>query len=520
MRSVRFLFADDEGRAPQWVENLRASYADVEFVEVPVTTRLLDGVLPSAGNDAQVVQVFTAQDANLADRFLRRHGRQVHACFLDLVFGGLYGLVNGVDDPEFEEALSELEQSTSRLDGFRLAYLARKQVDWVFIAIVTSRGGGGGDRPRFAHVNNYDAWIPANAVADTMHFAVRQAFRIAQFHLAGQVDVSHELLGSSKAIRAQLDLIPRLAAPGVVEPVLIIGETGTGKELFARAVHGASSRANRPFLPVNCAAIPETLLESELFGYMRGAFTGADRDRPGAMENADGGVLFLDEIGDMHPQSQGKVLRAIQEGEIVRLGARGATSVDVRVIAATNRDLKNLVQEGTFREDLFHRLNVLPVSLPPLRERRGDIADLAYVFLRRARGRLSCQAEGFSDELVRKMNAYGWPGNVRELENRIKRAAILHPECRILDVQHFGELAAGIRQAGSRGRPNFLQRHANWRAYSKEDFASMLTECNGVRAEVARRLGLKSPKAITGKAQKLGIPKGQAGRAKANSESD
>jgi transcriptional regulator with GAF, ATPase, and Fis domain len=309
-----------------------------------------------------------------------------------------------------------------------------------------------------------------------------------------------------------------LAAAGVVEPVLIMGETGTGKELFARAVHEASPRANQPFLAVNCAAIPETLLESELFGYARGAFTGAVGERTGAMETANRGVLFLDEIGDMHPQSQGKVLRAIQE--IVRLGSQQPRPVDVRVIAATNRDLRSLIHEGTFREDLYHRLNVLPISLPPLRERSGDVLDLAYVFLKRTRDRLSCQAEGFSDELLRRMNAYGWPGNVRELENRIKRAAILHPECRILDVQHFGELAAGIRLAGSRGRLNFLQRHANWRSYSKEDFASMLAECNNVRAEVARRLGLKSPKAITSKAQKLGMPKGQAGRAKANSESD
>jgi DNA-binding NtrC family response regulator len=232
----------------------------------------------------------------------------------------------------------------------------------------------------------------------------------------------HGLIAQSPAMHAVLDLVERVAPTDAT--LLIQGESGTGKEVIAKAVHHASARASRPFVAVNCGAVPETLLESELFGYMRGAFTGAAVSKLGLFEEADGGTLFLDEIAEMPAALQVKLLRVLQSGEVRRLGATQATTIAVRVIAATNGDLAALISEGKFREDLFYRLNVIQVMLPPLRDRREDLPALAEHFLARSAGKLG-RTLRLSPGALERLLRYPWPGNVRELENAIERAAIL-----------------------------------------------------------------------------------------------
>jgi transcriptional regulator with PAS, ATPase and Fis domain len=219
-----------------------------------------------------------------------------------------------------------------------------------------------------------------------------------------------------------LDLVERVAPTDAT--LLIQGESGTGKEVIAKAVHHASPRTGRPFVAVNCGAVPETLLESELFGYVRGAFTGAAGSKLGLFEEADGGTLFLDEIAEMPAALQVKLLRALQSGEVRRLGSTQAATIDVRVIAATHGDLATLISQGSFREDLFYRLNVIQIILPPLRDRREDIPALAEHFLAQSAGKLG-RTLRLSSEAVERLLRYPWPGNVRELENAIERAAIL-----------------------------------------------------------------------------------------------
>jgi len=253
------------------------------------------------------------------------------------------------------------------------------------------------------------------------------------------------LVGSSPAFRAVMDTI-RQAAPSNAT-ILLLGESGTGKELVARAIHELSPRHAAPFVPIDCASIPESLLESELFGHEAGAFTGATRRKEGRFERADGGTLFLDEVGEMSPAVQVKLLRAIQEGEFVRVGGTQPVKVDVRIVAATNRDLQQEVREGRFREDLYYRLHVVQVKLPPLRERHGDVPLLAAHFLRRFAEENRREIEGFSPEAMRALEAYGWPGNVRELENAIERAVVLSRGSRI----ELEDLPETVREAVAEG---------------------------------------------------------------------
>jgi two-component system response regulator HydG len=213
------------------------------------------------------------------------------------------------------------------------------------------------------------------------------------------------------------------AAPSVAT-VLLLGESGTGKELLARAIHDYSSRARGPFVPVNCAALPESILEAELFGYEKGAFTGAVQRHEGRFPQADGGTLFLDEIGEIPTHVQVKLLRVLQEGEIERLGGR-TVKVDLRLVAATNQDLRAAVREGRFREDLYYRLNVIAVPIPPLRDRRDDVPLLAEHFLQLYADRNGRRLSGFSRAAVEAMARYDWPGNVRELENAVERSVVL-----------------------------------------------------------------------------------------------
>ena len=231
------------------------------------------------------------------------------------------------------------------------------------------------------------------------------------------------IIGQSPKMRAIFDLIQTIAPQ--TSRVLITGESGTGKELVARAIHENSLRAQAPFITINCGAFPETLLESELFGYMKGAFTGANENRKGLFEAAHGGTLFMDEIGNMSLTMQVKLYRVLQEGKVRPIGSTEETDVDVRIIAATNKEFEKEIAEGRFREDLYYRLSVIPIQLPALRERREDIPLLARHFLERFRKSMEKPIESLSPEAVRRLEAYDWPGNVRELENTMERAVAL-----------------------------------------------------------------------------------------------
>jgi Nif-specific regulatory protein len=297
------------------------------------------------------------------------------------------------------------------------------------------------------------------------------------------------LIGQSEPMRALFALMEKVVPGGLT--VLIHGETGTGKELIARAIHHNGPRKDRPFLAQNCGALPDTLLESELFGHRRGAFTGAVADKKGLFEVADSGTVFLDEIGDTSPAMQVKLLRVIQAGEITPLGWHAPRKVDVRIIAATNRDLEAEVQAGRFRQDLYYRVAVFPIRVPPLRERREDIPLLAGAFLERARAKAGKAVGGFSREALKLLMAYGFPGNVRELEAEVERAvALAEPNGTITP----GLLSDKLRGAGA-GRPALTlpargSLKARMDGIEREVVLRTLEEHRWNKTKVARALGI------------------------------
>jgi two-component system response regulator AtoC len=269
-------------------------------------------------------------------------------------------------------------------------------------------------------------------------------------HAQGDIYDFDRIIGSSGALEKVLAVVRKVSKSNTT--VLVRGETGTGKELIAGAIHHNSLRASRNFIKVNCAALQENLLESELFGHEKGAFTSADKQRIGRFEQADGGTMFLDEIGDMSANTQAKILRVLQEHEFERLGGTRTIKVDVRLIAATNRDLPAMVEAGAFREDLYYRLNVVTIEMPPLRERKEDIAALTNFFIRRFAGELKKKIEGTEPEALKQLMRYHWPGNIRELENAIERAMLLADGTHIApgDLRLGDSAAAGSpREAAS-----------------------------------------------------------------------
>ena len=268
---------------------------------------------------------------------------------------------------------------------------------------------------------------------------LRQQVRRLEEELSSLRNTKGSIVGTSESMRAAIE-VARKVAPHP-STVLITGESGTGKELVARLIHEESPRANGPFVAVNCGAIPEALLESELFGHEKGAFTGASREKAGLFEEAHVGTLFLDEIGELPAALQVKLLRALQEGEVRRVGATSSRPIDVRVVTATNRDLQADVASGRFRADLFYRINVVVIALPPLRSRPEDIPDLLHHFMARAATRLGLPTSGISPSAMRVLAEHSWPGNVRELENAIERALVLSEGGRI-EVSHLPDLAA------------------------------------------------------------------------------
>jgi two-component system NtrC family response regulator len=300
------------------------------------------------------------------------------------------------------------------------------------------------------------------------------------------------LLGKSAPMREVLDLIEKVAGQNAT--VLIQGESGTGKELAARAIHNSSPRHQAPMIVVNCAAIPENLLESELFGHERGAFTGADRRRLGRFELADSGTIFLDEVAELAPRAQVKLLRVLQEKSLERLGGSDTIAVDVRVIAATNRDLDQLVADGPFREDLYYRLNVFPILMPPLRDRKEDILLLARHFTARQR-----KGNTLTPEAEKILINYGWPGNVRELENVLERAGILAGSRNPILPVHLTGISArtgegvpvpdgGGGSAGWPGQIQFPDEGINLEELEKQHILTALEKAGGNKSEAARLL--------------------------------
>src|SRR5687768_12280392 len=239
------------------------------------------------------------------------------------------------------------------------------------------------------------------------------------------MESKYEIVGSSAALRKVLEAVQRAAPTNAT--VLLLGESGVGKELIARAIHRNSPRAGQRFVQVNCAAIPEELIESELFGHEKGSFTGATEKQIGKFEQADRGTIFLDEVGDMSQKTQAKVLRVLQEQEVERLGSARTIKVDVRVIAATNKNLEEAIERGEFREDLFFRLNVIPITVPPLRERREDIPPLAQHFAKATSEEHNLKAKKFEPAALEALSRYRWRGNIRELRNTIERVMIMSP---------------------------------------------------------------------------------------------
>ncbi len=294
-----------------------------------------------------------------------------------------------------------------------------------------------------------------------------------------------DIVGKSPRIQEVFKLV-RQVAP-TKSTVLISGESGTGKELIARAIHFHSPRQKEPLIVVNCAALPENLLESELFGHVKGAFTGAHRDRRGRFELADGGTIFLDEVGAMSLNLQAKLLRVLQEKEFERVGGAGFVPIDVRIIAATNQDLKKATEEKTFREDLYYRLNVIPIRLPPLRERKDDIPLLAYHFLHRYNRELGKNIKEIAPEALELMLNYDWPGNIRELENALERAIVLGTEGRLsADILPL-PLAEGL--ALKKSGPNLSYQEAKkeiLQSFEKSFFSKILKETRGNVSQAAR----------------------------------
>ena len=281
-----------------------------------------------------------------------------------------------------------------------------------------------------------------------------------------------------------MDMI-RVVAP-TDTTVLVTGESGTGKELVARAIHNRSAQRDQPLIKVNCAAIPETLLESELFGHVRGAFTGATTSKKGKFALADGGSVFLDEIGTMSPPLQAKLLRVLQEREFEPLGSERTEKIDVRVIAATNRDLRQMVAEGKFQEDLFYRLNVIPIELPPLRDRRDDIPALVEHFVRKHSQRTGRRIDAVADGVIQALQQYEWPGNVRELENTVERAVVLSPGA-VLTAQSISVPGAITQQ--NTGLPSLrLRQNIEW--VEKETIRRALESAKGVKKDAAELMGI------------------------------
>src|ERR687892_2413624 len=354
-------------------------------------------------------------------------------------------------------------------------------------------------------------YVPKPFEIEEMEVKIEKALEVRRMqhqidylrHAQGDIYDFDRIIGSSGALEKVLGIVRKVAKSNTT--VLVRGETGTGKELIAGAIHHNSHRSARSFVKVNCAALQENLLESELFGHERGAFTSADKQRIGRFEQADAGSLFLDEVGDMSANTQAKILRVLQEHEFERLGGTRTLRVDVRVITATNRNLPQMVANGQFREDLYYRLNVVSIDMPPLRERKEDIQALATFFLRRFAGELKKRVDGLSPDALKLLMRYNWPGNIRELENAIERGVLLTegPTLTSSDLR-LGELSTTQPSGDSSPVVKIPPTGIALEEIERQALIEALKMSNWVQKDAAELLSI-SPRVMNYKIKTLGI---------------
>ncbi|UCC71521.1 MAG: sigma-54-dependent Fis family transcriptional regulator [Gemmatimonadota bacterium] len=432
---------------------------------------------------------------------LRRRGhRTLSAC------NGAEGLeiLEGQDDVDLIVADLKMEP----VDGMEVLRAVRERAPGIDVLIITAYGSVeiAVEAMKAGAVDFIEKPFRSEAFAARVESllrarAERERLRDENIYLRGELDREYgEILGRSPAMKEIYTWIGRVAQSD--STLMIYGESGTGKELVARAIHLASPRASAPFIRVNCGALPEGILDSELFGHERGAFTGAERRRRGRFELAEGGTLFLDEIATIRPETQVRLLRVLQEREIERVGGEETIPVDVRIIAATNRSPEALKLSDDFREDLFYRLHVVPIVLPPLRERTEDIPLLAAHFIDKLKARTRSRLTGISDEAMAALEVYDWPGNVRELENVIERALVLARGAVITPADLPALSPAAARPLPTEPVEGTLQESVE--AYERELLRRSLVHARGVKAEAARLLGIP-PATLHYKLQKYGI---------------
>ncbi|MBI2989409.1 MAG: sigma-54-dependent Fis family transcriptional regulator [Deltaproteobacteria bacterium] len=385
-------------------------------------------------------------------------------------------------------ALILLDLQMPRMDGMEL--LRRLRRDGVDVPIIVITAYGSIEKAVEAMKEGAYDFLPKPFDPKHLEIVVRKALEREGLKreveiLAEEAEKRHRLIvGKGARMNEVIDVAKRAAASR--STVLLLGESGTGKEIFARAIHNWSERKAKPFVPINCVGLSRELLESELFGHEKGAFTGAYQVKKGKIELSDGGTVFLDEVGDISQELQTKLLRFIQEREFERVGGSKSISVDIRIIAATNQDLDSAVREGRFREDLYHRLNVVPITLPPLRDRKEDIPDLAYYFLQRFSLETKKKLTEIAPQALERLMAYEWPGNVRELANVIERAVVLGQEPSIT-VQ---DLSPRVVATEPGARPDGPSYRDALDATKRELIMRTLAETKGNRAAAAKILGL------------------------------
>lgn len=416
-----------------------------------------------------------------------------------------------IQNPNLDVVLSDLKMPG--MGGEQFVIRCRKERPDVPVIIVTAHG-----TIRSAVKSIHDGaadYLTKPFEPEQLEIAVHNAIKLrdilrenAQLKAAvSESRVAKRMIGESRAAQQMLEEIRRVAP--YKTSVLITGESGTGKELVARTIHELSPRHDHPWVAINCSAIPRDLMESELFGYVKGAFTGAAQNRLGRLEQAQGGTLFLDEIGDLDMSLQAKLLRVLQEREFSAVGSDQVRYVEVRFIAATNRDLKDLVREGKFREDLLYRLDVYSIVVPPLRNRREDIPQLAETFLHELVAETDKKVTNFTPAALRILERYGWPGNIRELRNTVERSLL---SCRgqIIDVEDLpsaimavsGPAGSGARftlsKLGEKNLDNWLEE------VERGAILEALSQCKGVQAHAAKRLGI-SERSLWHRIKKLSI---------------
>lgn len=424
-------------------------------------------------------------------------------------------LIKGLESAQADVIISDVSMPV--MDGLELARRIKSDPLYRFIPFLLLTAQTGLEELAAGFEAGADDYLKKPFKSEELVARVKAALRTRQTYmelkevyrlnreLSGQLSEKKsfgDIVGGSEAIQKIFDLISKVADSDV--PILITGESGTGKELAARAIHSASERRNRPFVVQNCAAFNDQLLESELFGHVKGAFTGAARDKPGLFETADSGTFFLDEIGEMSATLQAKLLRVLQDGTFFPVGSVQPKKVSVRIVAATHRDLPLLIKQDKFREDLWYRLNVISLSLPPLRERRSDIPMLAENFLKIISDKSGKVKKELSNSALAALTAYHWPGNIRQLRNEIERAVLLSAGTNVLEADNFSdEIGKGavISSAAFGGKGTLKDVLSE---VEKTVILDALKRHSGNKSEVARELDM-SRTSLIAKVKDYGI---------------